>query len=459
MPSISESGGRQIRAALSEIFRLLGLHGMRMALPMRVQALVARQQDAAEVFIGLVQVAAIASFAAFYAISRVTTPPPMMVEPVPVALGLYAAITVVRLRLALRRRLTPPLLAASVLVDVFVLMTTVWSFHLQYGAPVALSLKAPTVMYALVLVALRALRFEARYVLLTGAAALAGWGLLVAAALLDGEETTHSFLDYATSTAILPGAEFDKVVSIATVTLILALVVARGRTLLVSAATEQLASAELSRFFAPEVANRIRGAAEENAAGMAERREASILFTDLRGFTRLAHELPPGPLLRLLSAYQEVVVRAVDRHGGSIDKYLGDGVLASFGAVEASPTHAADALRAVEDIQTALRGWQPPESGMPGISVGAAVACGEVLFGTVGARGRLEYTVIGDPVNLAAKLEKHNKVERTDALTHAGAFALATAQGYRPRGIAEVRSRRAVAGVDNPVDLVALRAA
>jgi adenylate cyclase len=126
-------------------------------------------------------------------------------------------------------------------------------------------------------------------------------------------------------------------------------------------------------------------------------------------------------------------------------------VLASFGAVAPSATHAADALRAMEAIQAALL-----REGSPPFAIGMAVSGGEVLFGTVGAEGRLEYTVIGDAVNLAAKLEKHNKAEGSAALTDAATFALAEAQGYRPAARVERRAGRAVAGVEGPLDLVVL---
>ncbi len=112
----------------------------------------------------------------------------------------------------------------------------------------------------------------------------------------------------------------------------------------------------------------------------------------------------------------------------------------------------------MEEIQAALADWRPPDPAMPPVAVGMAVACGEVLFGTVGAEGRLEYTVIGDPVNLAAKLEKHNKAEGSEAITHAEAYALALAQGYAPRAAApETRRGRAVAGLGAPLDVVLLR--
>lgn len=444
------------RAALTRTQVWLGMRETE-AIPARVQALVARQQDTAEILIGIMQAGAIATFAVLYAISRTANPPPMELEPVPVALGLYALFTAARLWLAIRGRLSAPLLAASVFIDFAVLFLTIWSFSLQYMAPLAVVLKAPTVMYVFILITLRALRFEARWVLLAGGAAMFGWVVIVAAAVAQGTTgITRSFLDYVTTPAILIGAEFDKLVSIGMVTLLLALVVARGRALLVEAAREQFAAAELSRFFVPEIATRIRGAEMELMAGMAEKREASILMTDLRGFTGMARAMPPDLMLRLLGAYQSLVVEAVRAHGGSIDKYLGDGVLASFGAVQPSPTHAADALRAIEAIQAALAEWIPPDPDMPPIAIGMAAACGEILFGTVGASGRLEYTVIGDAVNLTAKLEKHNKAEHSDALTDAATFARALAQGYAPALAIEHRPGRQVAGVEDPVDLVVL---
>ncbi|HYZ31891.1 MAG TPA: adenylate/guanylate cyclase domain-containing protein [Crenalkalicoccus sp.] len=446
------------RRAAAAIGGLLGAAHMGAPTP-RVAALVQGEQETAEILIGLLQVVAIATFAVLYAISRAANPPPMEIEPVPIALALYAGFTGVRLWLALKRRLTPLVLTASVIVDMAVLMALIWSFHLQYMAPTAVVLKAPTLMYVYILIALRALRFEARYVLLAGAAAIAAYTVLVGCALLAQHppaQVTRSFLTYVTSPAILIGAEFDKVVTMAMVTLLLALVVQRGRRLLEDAAREQLAAGELSRFFAPEVAERIRDSKDGVTAGMAERRRAAILITDLRGFTRMAQELPPAEMLSLLSEYQRCVVAAVRAHGGSVDKYLGDGVLASFGAVQPSASYAADALRAAEAVAVAMAEWNATRGGAPRLEMGAAIAAGEVLFGAVGVEQRLEYTVIGDPVNLAAKLEKHNKAEGTRMLAAADAFDLGVAQGYAPKVATRRLPGREVAGVPQLIDIVAL---
>jgi adenylate cyclase len=381
-------------------------------------------------------------------------------EPVPVTLAFWGAFTLIRLWLAWHRRLRPWFLALSVVVDVTVLMVTIWSFYLQYQEPPAMYLKAPTLMYAFILIALRMLRFEPWLVMLAGITASAGWLVLVAYAVLaeGGAVITHSFATYAMSYQILLGAEFDKVVSLLMVTAILAIALVRTRKLLFRAVTDQLAAAELSRFFAPEVAGRIRDSEIALEPGQAELREAAILMVDLRGFTPLAGQLAPAEVMALLSEYQSRVVAAVGGHGGSIDKFMGDGILASFGATRPSATYAADALRAVDELMRSTARWAGERSaaGLPAPAVGAAIATGPVMFGTIGDHSRLEYTVIGDPVNLAAKLEKHTKAEQVQALCPRAAYHQALAQGYRPKATAEERSQCRVAGIDAPLDLAVL---
>jgi adenylate cyclase len=162
--------------------------------------------------------------------------------------------------------------------------------------------------------------------------------------------------------------------------------------------------------------------------------------------------------MALLSEYQSRVVAAVTGHGGSIDKFMGDGILASFGATRPSASFAADALRALDALLASTAAWAEGRTarGLPAPKVGAAVATGPVMFGTIGDASRLEYTVIGDPVNLAAKLEKHTKVEGVAALCTAEAWRLALRQGYVAAASLEQRDARTVAGLDRPLDLVAL---
>jgi adenylate cyclase len=430
-------------------------------LPERVQATIRQDQDQTEILLSLLQLIAVASFAALYTLTpKGFDPQAVPFEPVPVTLAVYAGFTLVRLWLAWQRRLRAWFLALSVVVDITVLMVTIWSFHLQYQEPPPIYLKAPTMLYAFILIALRTLRFEPWLVMLAGGSAAAGWLVLVAYAVLGagGAQITHDFAEYAMSYQVLLGAEVDKVVSMMMVTLILTLGLMRARKLLFRAVTDQVAASELSRFFAPEVAGRIRASEIALQPGEAEQRDAAILMVDLRGFTPLTHRLPPREVMTLLSEYQSRVVAAVTGHGGSIDKFMGDGILASFGATQPSAAFAADALRALAALLEATAGWgeERRRAGLPAPEVGAAVATGPVMFGTIGDQSRLEYTVIGDPVNLAAKLEKHTKEERVRALCTAATYQLALRQGYLPQSSAEPRAERRVAGVDTPLDLVVL---
>jgi adenylate cyclase len=391
--------------------RLVGPRRADGAVPERTRQAIAAAEAQSEILVCLVQIVAIAIFALFYSLSPKAFPADVPFEPVPVALACYSLFTAARFWLAVRRRLGPFFLGLSVVVDMTLLMVTIWSFHLQYQAPLGLSLKAPTLMYAFILIALRALRFESRYVLLAGATAAIGWGLMIVLAVRGGDAMmiTRSFKDYASSTDILIGAELDKIISLVMVSLILAVVVIRARRLLLTATTERLAGLELSRFFAPEVAAAIKGAEVAILPGEGQLREAAILFTDLRGFTALSATLAPGQVMQLLGEYQGQLVPVIQRHGGCIDKYLGDGILASFGVVRPGPGFAADALRAVDEILAVAERWRAERAtaGLAAPRLGAGLAVGTVVFGAVGSADRLEYTVIGDAVNLAAKLQSH----------------------------------------------------
>jgi class 3 adenylate cyclase/ribosomal protein S18 acetylase RimI-like enzyme len=163
-------------------------------------------------------------------------------------------------------------------------------------------------------------------------------------------------------------------------------------------------------------------------------------------------------VMQILASYQAEMVPVVRKHGGSVDKFLGDGIMITFGASRMTETYAADALRCLEEVMETARRWEERllAEGMPARPVNAAVATGCIVFGAVGERDRLEYTVIGEAVNLCAKVEKHNAVAATRALVAREAFELAREQGYAPHALWVGRDGVAVAGVGHTVDLLAL---
>jgi hypothetical protein len=149
-------------------------------IPERVQHALAQEQDASEILVSLIQLAAIALFGLVCTIAPKAFPPDVPFEPVPWTLGAYAGFTLLRLWLAWRRLLRGWFLALSVIVDITVLMVTIWSFHLQYQEPAPIYLKATTLMYVFILIALRTLRFEPGLVVLAGTAGAVGWLVIVA---------------------------------------------------------------------------------------------------------------------------------------------------------------------------------------------------------------------------------------------------------------------------------------
>lgn len=433
-------------------------------LPERVRDAIRSQQERSEILIGWIQLAIVILVGVVYestsmAEGLVQDDFSLEVQ----VLSIYAVICIARLALAHFRLLRSWMLYLSVVIDIALLMGLIYSFHYKYAQPAAFYLKVPTLLYVFLFIALRALRFEARFVVFTGVAAAAGWAwltLYVASGRGGPPNRTHNFVEYMTSNALLVGAEIDKIIAILLATMVLALAISRARRLLVQAVSEEAAARDLSRFFDPGVAARIRGAAMSIRAGEGELRDVAILTVDLRGFTRLSTELAPGEVMKVLQDYQGRICPLIAANGGSIDKFLGDGILASFGAVMPSPTAVADALRAADAVLGAAMRWADDRkvTGLRPLDVGLAVSSGRVVFGAVGDGERLEFTVIGDAVNFAAKLEKHNKEERTRAMTDATTYALAEQQGYIAPKQHERRAGRRVGGVAELVDIVVLAA-
>ncbi len=430
-------------------------------LPARVLNVIERQQDASEILIAWVQLSVVSIWTVLYTLAPKTFAEDADIEPVPYALAGYFAFTIIRLVLAHRRALPRWFLALSVIIDMAILMVLIWSYHLQYEQPASFYLKAPTLLYVFIFIVLRGLRFDPWFVILSGVAAAAGWLVLVLYAIqVDPGDNmiTRDYVAYITANKVLLGAEFDKVISMVVVTAILAVALVRARRLLIRAVAEETAHADLSRFFSPEISRQITQAEQRVEAGQGELRAAAILNADIRGFTPLAMRTPPNELMTLLAEYESRMVAVIQRHGGSIDKFLGDGIMATFGAAPPSDTFAADAMRAVEDLTDAVELWsaERKEQGLESLDIRFTVAVGPVVFGAVGAASRLEYTVIGDAVNLAAKLDKHTKVEGVRALTSLESYTEARNQGFMPRQPVEERPQRDVAGVEAPVDLVVL---
>jgi adenylate cyclase len=173
--------------------------------------------------------------------------------------------------------------------------------------------------------------------------------------------------------------------------------------------TEQLWREKLWRYFSPAVARRI----QEQTAGLedAQSREVTVLFCDLRGFTRLGEKLSSTALVTLLNDFHSRMVESVFACGGTLDKYMGDGLMAYFGAPLPQADHARQAVLcalAMQDRLDHLNG-ERQRKGEPALRMGIGIHTGPAVIGSIGAPHRREFTAIGDTVNLASRLEQLTK--------------------------------------------------
>ncbi len=162
---------------------------------------------------------------------------------------------------------------------------------------------------------------------------------------------------------------------------------------------------QLKRYLSPRIADLLVSERSELSTRI-RRRDLSVLFTDVRGFTTLSEELEPEDLVELLNAFLTEMTQAVFEEGGTLDKYLGDGLMAFFGDPIPYDDHAERAVRAALAMRERLAGVQQRwfAIGQQPLAIGVGIASGFVTVGAIGSPDRLEYTVLGNHVNLAARL-------------------------------------------------------
>ena len=378
-------------------------------LPERVRESIAKQQCESEKLISWVQLLLVVTFGILYALAP-SSAPEAGFQPVPWVLSAYFIFTMVRLIGAHRGQLPNWLLMASVVMDMGLLMVLIWSFHIQYMQPASFYLKAPTMIYVFIFIALRALRFEPRFIILSGAAAGVGWLILVLYVIWSVPEDTmitRNYVTYLTSNAILIGAEVDKILSILFVTVVLAVAMVRAQRVLNRAVLETTAAEDLSRFVSTEVADRITSADRAIQPGDGESKVATVLFTDIEGFSTISEKLSPQELAQMLNEYFGAMSDVIAKHGGVITQYEGDMMLVTFNAVSQDEDHAANAVRTAIGIQEVVNSRTFGKGAA--LKTRSGINSGDIIVGAIGTKDMLVFTVHGDNVNIAARLEQLNK--------------------------------------------------
>lgn len=207
-------------------------------------------------------------------------------------------------------------------------------------------------------------------------------------------------------------------------------------------AREEVARANYSRFMPEYVVRQLLESPESFKLGGVNQ-TVTVLFADIRGFTRMSEKAPPERVVQLLNHYFTAMTEVIFMHGGTLDKYLGDGLMALFGAPTATPDDACNAVAAAIAMQRQVRviNVQLRGEGLSEINIGIGLHTGEATVGYIGSERRSEYTAIGDTVNLAARLEQNalpGQILLSDAAAAAAAGAGCT---FRPRPPITVRNR------------------
>ena len=433
-------GRRQQRSPLDEAFQRERAAGLRLALMVRIVALSA-------LAIWLVTRAGI-DRGDYYA----------------ERLGVFVALGVAQW-VAGRRDGTPSraLLALFVLLDMAYLAWLSTAPPASPGEtwPAAMQLRLGSFTFFFVFIAFAGLSYSPILALWTGFAAIAAWlgGVLFILAQpgsftildftylhrLDLEALRRLLLDpdYVSAIIVIQEALIAGIVAG-----ILALAAARARRLALREAKSAGERANLARYFSPNLVDDL--ARDRAALSEVRAQEVAVLFVDIIGFTRLAEAMQPEAVIAILREFHARVAAAVFAHGGTLNKYMGDAVMATFGTPRHQPDDAARAIACCVAILQTLEEWNAARvaAGEPSIRAGLGAHFGPVVLGDIGDARCVEFAVLGDTVNIASRLE-HGTRELGVAAILSEALILAAAatvselptQGLEPAPPLAVRNR------------------
>jgi len=211
-------------------------------------------------------------------------------------------------------------------------------------------------------------------------------------------------------------------------------------------------SVMFKRFLDPRVVTDLIERGEIDYRANAETREVSVLFSDIRGFTALSESARPEDVVALLNQYFSRQVEVIFRHGGTLDKFIGDCIMAFWGAPTTYADHAERAVAAAIDMSVVLDSLRSDlgELGAE-LEIGIGIHTGKAVVGFIGSNDRLDYTVIGDTVNLASRIEGLTKGIGRILVSEATRDAIGASRDWEDRGMHQVKGRETLVHLFEPV--------
>jgi len=281
----------------------------------------------------------------------------------------------------------------------------------------AMAFRYPNFPYFFVLLGVTALTYSPRVVIWAGMSGALAWSAGIAAIVaqsgvvteLDGD--TDGLPRLANQAAFLSpefvdlGGRTQEIFVLLLVTAILATSVARSRRLVRRQMSTERARANLARYFSPTMVDELAGLDEP--LGTVRQQNVAVLFADIVGFTALSEKAGAEQVIDLLRQFHGRMARDVFAHRGTVDKYIGDAIMATFGTPRSGQHDATDAVRCARAMLSSIEAWNRERAnrGEAPIRIGIGVHYGPAVLGDIGDQQRVEYAVVGDTVNVASRLE------------------------------------------------------
>jgi len=333
-----------------------------------------------------------------------------------------AVIGVVQFDLA-RRRINPPWLKyfwATLDCALLTLLIMARNPFVEGGPPPSTILRESLILLYLVFLVQAAFTFSPRLVVWCGLCIVAGWSVVLFWVMgkpgvffdlgLPDESGIRAYTARYANPFYFPLSKWlIEVFAVALLTLGLAVAVARSRRLVAQATHAERARSNLARHFSPNMVETL--SLSDQPFDRVRRQNAAVLFADIRDFTRFAEGADPDDVIELLRAFHGLLQHHVFEAQGTLDKVMGDGLMATFGVPVASSADAARALRCARAMLAAIDEWNTEREaiGLHAIRIGIGLHYGPVVAGNVGSEQRLAFEVIGDTVNTASRLQVLSK--------------------------------------------------